>query len=256
MVEQDFKKFYESLNKELMAVKDRVRSLIGDAHWGKDGEYKEAILKNILSKFLPKNYSMGTGFVINKNKKITKQIDIIIYDNSSPILFSEGGFVIVLANTVKAIIEVKSSIKTTTNLKRIIKTCEENAKKIYIDWAQSQELFNGIFCYDCELSFEALEESLKNGFSISNCSLLRKVNNISLGNKRFIHLWGRGYTSISIKGYELENLSFAYFISHLLTLLDSHNYELKSLLFPLEFKSPFEKFNIECPKENGKDIDK
>ena len=89
MVEQNFNEFYKSLNKELMAVKDRVRSLIGEAHWVKDGEYKEAILKNVISKFLPKKYSMGTGFVINGEKKITQQIDIIIYDNSSPVLFSE-----------------------------------------------------------------------------------------------------------------------------------------------------------------------
>ena len=46
MVKQDFKKFYESLNNELIAIKDRVRNLIGDVHWGADGEHKEAILKN------------------------------------------------------------------------------------------------------------------------------------------------------------------------------------------------------------------
>ena len=123
MIEQDFKKFYESLNKELMAVKDRLESLIGDVHRGENGKYREAILKNVISKFLPKNYSMGTGFVINAKKEITKQIDIIVYENSSPVLFSEGDFVVVLANTVKAIIEVKSSMKSGKELIKIIKNC-------------------------------------------------------------------------------------------------------------------------------------
>jgi len=160
MVEQDFKKFYESINGELMAIKDRVRSLIGDANWGEDGRYREAILKNIISRFLPKKYSIGTGFVINKNKEITKQIDIIIYDNSHPILFSEGDFVIVLASAVKAIIEVKSSIRSTTQLIDIIKNCEKNVQKIEA-YALHDRIFNGVFCYECDLSCEIIGNSLK-----------------------------------------------------------------------------------------------
>lgn len=247
MVEQDFKKFYESLNKELMVVKDRIRSLIGNANWGEEGRYKEAILKNVLSKFLPKNCSMGTGFVINKNKEITKQIDIIIYDDSSPVLFTEGDFVVVLASSVKAIIEVKSSIRTTKELKKIIKNCEENAKKIEINFSQNQKMFNGIFCYECKLSFKTLENSLQDCFHISKCTLFRKINNISLGKKIFIHLWE--YNPFSLRCYELEDLSFAYFISNILTTLDLRNWENASLFFPLGSKDPFEKFKIIYPSE-------
>ncbi|MBS3075048.1 hypothetical protein J4429_01165 [Candidatus Pacearchaeota archaeon] len=245
MVEQDFKKFYESLNKELIAVKDRVRSLIGKAHWGEDGRYREAVLKNVISKFLPKSCSMGTGFVINKDKEITKQIDIIIYDSSSPVLFAEGDFVIVLANTVKAIIEVKSSIKSCNELKNIIKTCEENAKKIETVFSRNQRMFNGVFCYECKLSFETLKEALENYFNITDCSLFRKVNNISLGNKKFLHLWE--YKPFSLRGYELRDLSFAYFISNLLVSLDSYpiKTENQHLFFPLVSKDPFEKFRID-----------
>jgi len=242
MVEQDFKKFYESLNKELMAIKDRVRSLIGNANWGEDGKYKEAILKNVISKFLPKKYSMGTGFVINKDKEITKQIDIIIYDNSSPVLFSEGDFVIVLASTVKAIIEVKSSIRNTTELINYIKICEENAEKIEAI-ALHDRMFNGIFCYECELSLEILENSLKDFFNFSKCSIFRKVSNISLGNKTFLHVWW-DHKPFSLKGYELSDLSFAYFIANLLISLNEYSPESKYLFSPLESKNPFEKFEI------------
>jgi hypothetical protein len=242
MVEQDFKKFYESLNNELIALKDRVRSLIGNANWGEDGRYREAILKNMISKFLPKKYSMGTGFVINKDKEITKQIDIIIYDNSSPVLFSEGDFVIVLASTVKAIIEVKSSIRDTTELREYIKVCEENAKKIEAI-ALYDRMFNGVFCYECELSSETLEHSLKDFFNFSECSIFRKVSNISLGNKKFLHVW-LDHKPFSLKGYELPELSFAYFIANLLISLNEHSPEGRDLFSPLESKNPFEKFEI------------
>jgi len=242
MVEQDLTKFYESLNKELMAVKDRVSSLIGDASPGENGGYREAILKNIISKFLPKKYSMGTGFVINEDKEITRQIDIIIYDDSSPILFSEGDFVIVLASTVKAIIEVKSSIESTTRLKEIIKTCEENAIKVKARVLHDR-LFNGIFCYECNLSHETIGESLRDYFKFTDCSIFRKVSNISLGNKKFLHLWWN-HKPFSLKGYELPELSFAYFISNLLISLNEHCPESRHLFSPLESKNPFGKFEI------------
>ena len=58
MVDQDIKKFYESVTAELMSVKDRVRNLIGNAHWLSDGRYKEAILKTIIGRFLPSGYSI------------------------------------------------------------------------------------------------------------------------------------------------------------------------------------------------------
>ncbi len=252
MVEQDFTKFYESVNNELMAIKDRVRSLIGNANWGEDGEYKEAILKNVISKFLPKKYSMGTGFVINKNKIITNQIDIIIYDNSFPVLFSEGDFVVVLADSVKAIIEVKTSIRSTMELIEIIKKCEENAKKIEINFALSQKIFNGIFSYECELNFDTLEDSLKNFFDLSECSIFTKVSNISLGNKTFLHVWW-DHKPFELKGYELIDLSFAYFISNLLTSLDPNLLlESESLFFPFKSKDSFEKFTIECSPEKWK----
>jgi hypothetical protein len=242
MVEQDLQKFYESLNKELMAIKDRISSLIGDAHGGENGRYREAILKNIISKFLPKKYSMGTGFVINKDKKITRQIDIIIYDNSSPVLFSEGDFVIVLASTVKAIIEVKSSIRSTTELVDCIKVCNENAEKIEAI-ALADRMFNGIFCYECELHPETLKDSLKDYFNLTECSIFRRVSNISLGNKTFLHVWW-DHKPFSLKGYELPDLSFAYFIANLLISLNEYSPESKSLFSPLKSKTPFEKFEI------------
>ena len=179
----------------------------------------------------------------------SRQCDIIIYDNSSPVLFSEGDFVIVLANTVKAIIEVKTSIRDTSKLKKIIKICEENAKKIDIDWPTGQEMFNGIFCYECPLSVSSLGNSLEDWFNITDCSLIRKVNNISLGKEKFLHLWGPGYTPISLRGYKLNDLGFAYFISNLLTSLDPYNFDHKSLFFPLESKNLFEEFRIVYPEK-------
>lgn len=249
MVEQDLTKFHESLNNELIAIKDRLTSLIGDAHRGENGRYKEAILKSTISRFLPKKYSVGTGFVINKKKEISTQIDIIIYDNAFPVLFSEGDFVVVVADSVKAIIEVKSSIQNTTDLIETIKKSEENGRKIKFDSPQSHRIFNGIFCYECDLSFKTLEESLKDFFNLNECDIFGKVSNVSLGNKMLLHVWW-SQRPFSLRGYELPNLSFAYFISNLLTSFDPFLLlESESLFFPFKSKREFEKFSISSPPE-------
>lgn len=65
---------------------------------------------NYLKKILPSNVTVGTGFVKN-GEETTNQIDLIIYDNSVPTLFSEGDFVVVLPESVYGIIEVKSKLR-------------------------------------------------------------------------------------------------------------------------------------------------
>ncbi|HHI87436.1 MAG TPA: hypothetical protein ENK03_00645, partial [Candidatus Cloacimonetes bacterium] len=74
----DAKAFQKSITDELLIVKDRVRKLIGNAHWVTDGRHKESVLKDVIKRFLPKNISVGTGFVISKRAegfKQTTQID-------------------------------------------------------------------------------------------------------------------------------------------------------------------------------------
>jgi len=89
--------FQKSINQELKIIQNRVRNLIGSANWGVEGTYKEAILRKILKPFLPSNLSAGTGLIvkrINGEYIASTQIDIIIYENTYPLLFSEGDFLI------------------------------------------------------------------------------------------------------------------------------------------------------------------
>lgn len=76
----------KSIAAEIKAYEKRVRNLIDATHWGEEGHYKEIILMNYLKRVLPQNLSVRTGFVRNRDE-ITSQIDIIIYDNSFPVLF-------------------------------------------------------------------------------------------------------------------------------------------------------------------------
>jgi len=144
-------KFQESINKEFDLIKDRVDNLIDiDAnHHGENGAYKEAILRKIIKRFLPKNISIGTGFIVTKDDNDTysrtTQIDIILYDNNYPLLFNEGDFIITTPKNVKAIIEVKTTIRN-SDLADIILKSKEN-----MDLIGNPHIFNGIFSYNYTL---------------------------------------------------------------------------------------------------------
>src|SRR4051812_43930803 len=60
---RDLLKYQESLALELRASMDRVRHLIGEAHWLTDGEHKESVLRQVLRTRLPDSTAVGRGFV-------------------------------------------------------------------------------------------------------------------------------------------------------------------------------------------------
>lgn len=103
----NIRKYHESVGREISDVRDRVRNLIGDAHWLSDGEHKEAVLREVLKRHLPGIVGCGTGFIVTPSGP-SDQIDILIYDSRKPTLFHQGDFVIVTPDCVKAAIEVKT----------------------------------------------------------------------------------------------------------------------------------------------------
>lgn len=214
----DPEKFQKSITNELDIIKNRVRNLIGDAHWGEEGRYKEAVLKNVIKRFLPTNLSVGTGFVIKKNDhehQVSKQIDIFIYDNTVPVLYSEGDFVITTYKNVRGIIEVKTKVRV-GELEEIVQKAKENGELI------GKNIFNGIFSYELEgnIDSSSIDQALQKAKGY--------VNHISLGPHIFIRFWRKEEKSklnLSVncqndfyKIYRLKELSFSYFISNLLEI--------------------------------------
>ncbi len=211
--------FQQSITQELDVIKNRVRSLIGDAHWGEEGRYKEVILQKVIKRFLPNNLSVGTGFVIDETKSISKQLDIIIYDNTLPLFFFEDNFIITPPDNVRGIIEVKSNIGSASRLGCIIEELDNSLRSIFTD-NQLKKLFVGIFSFSLSFNIDSLRDVLSKNSSI---------NYISLGNNYFIKKWlvkdrkqlniidRESNTSDFYNVYEINNLSHSYFISNLVT---------------------------------------
>ncbi|MBU1017984.1 hypothetical protein KKA33_03065 [Patescibacteria group bacterium] len=246
---QNISQFHQSTSDELNAIKDKVRSLIGSANWGEEGRYKEAILKNVIRKFLPKKFALGTGFVVKRKStndphEISKQIDIIIYDTAYPLLFSEGDFIIIGAEAVNGIIEVKTNLKNQTP-ENVIKKSNEMGKFVFqakANRGSTKPFFNGIFSY--EGFTKANASSLKSSLSRSISDFTKEdiyvhlycVNHVSLNDDLFIRL-DKNETPSKYKLYELKKLSFSFFVSNLIYLVTKEYIEHeKALWFPSDKK--------------------
>ena len=225
--------YQQSISRELISIKDRVRNFIDNHHWGEDGRYKEIILSHVLRQHLPKGVSVGTGFVVN-NGNITKQIDIIVYRDDIPLLFKQDDFVIAPVECVLGIIEVKSQAKTRVCCDAI-RVAADNGRTI------DKRIFNGIFMFEnncTNLLNEDFLDSLNDAASI--------VNHICFGKDLFIKYWDAGmprsnsHENRNYAVYRIEDLAFGYFISNLVEdiYISMHGQQipetLRNMFYPIE----------------------
>lgn len=240
--------FHKSTTLELKAIQDRIRNLV--PNWLEDGMYKETVLRGLIKNFLPRNFDIASGYVARQtdergNHTVSKQIDIIIFDNAYPILFRKEELAIVTADSVRGIIEVKSSVDS-ENLNETLTKCNEKGEFIFNDRAQnSPPLFNGIFYYNLnsKTDNQILTYLQNDALRVSNINPTNKfiVDHISYGENKFFKFWKNELPEPNrIDGrrnflYNVENLSFAFFISNLLSYLEPKSVERnKYLWFPVD----------------------
>lgn len=258
-------RYQQSIAAEFTALKDRVRFFIEDNHWGEDGRYKEIILMNYLRRVLPDNVAVGTGFVKNQLNQLTDQIDIIVYKKNDPKLFSEGDFVILMPESVLGIIEVKSKLTSQILCGRIkkgrkilstIDKCHNNGQII-----GRPEIFNGIFSYEKEMSFEDRVHSDKLVEQLREKS--GYINHICFDHNIFMRFWVDGnpldrsedirscysfydlsYNRIFYERTSHSGLAYGYFISNLLEII-------YNIVAPNVLSSQY--FEFLYPLENSKE---
>lgn len=230
--------YHRTTSSELLALTNKVRNLI--THWGEDGRYKEAVLKNVIRRFLPEKFSIGTGFVIkqtaNRGEHLSsKQIDLIIYDDASPVLFKEGDFVILTPDAVRGIIEVKANLQN-QGLTAILQQANENGQFIFSGKEdKKQKFFNGIFSYEGytnRFDIDTFSENYRNSnrdFETDPNYKKFKVNHVSLNKDWFIKLWNKDANPHSL--YNIQDLSFSFFISNLTDTLSNKSVKKNNFIW-------------------------
>lgn len=274
IVRRNLVRYHQSIAEELQSVKNRARDIIGNSHWGEDGAHKETILRKVLQTHIPESFSVSKGFVCYPNGESSTQIDILITDRSKPTLFKEGEFVIVTPDSVKAIIEVKTTQKhcktqstkkgqyfqlTASKIARDIEKIRLNAK---------QKCWAGVFIFDHESLDDKPPKISESKVHKQHQAILQRVqeaseglpdkaiNCIAFGRNTFIRYWQAGskmrdeYNDKNDKlleppyypawhSYYFQEepeigLAQAYFVSNLVSHLSKTSLDTQYAWFPLK----------------------
>jgi len=207
--------YFESLAAELDALKNKVRNFIQDKHWQTDGEWKESVLRAFLRRNLPKSIQIGSGFVITE-REISKQIDILIYDSSKPLLFQDGDLVFAPPDAVLGVLEVKTSCDNTGFKAAVEDLC--NKSELIETWYPARRIF-GLFSYEDQTG--DITDILATVKAVVNGRFSRIIHLVCLGHSRFIRYWN--VDPINEKrlidrwhAYELERKASGYFIHNVI----------------------------------------
>jgi hypothetical protein len=238
--------YHYATTDELLALTNKVRNLV--THWSEDGRYKEAVLKSVIRRFLPEQFIIGTGFVVKPTDTrgehvSSRQIDLMMYDSASPVLFKEGDFVILTPDAVRGIIEVKANLQN-QNIREVVQQANVNGEFIYS--AKSREdkrlkFFNGIFSYEGYEAFVNHEVFAEN-FKLGNTGFRGrsfkkfKVNHVCLNKDWFIKYWEDDELPHSV--YNIYNLSFPFFIANLLSSLANESIQKNNAIWFARDKEP------------------
>lgn len=154
----DLTSFAALLGDSFSSKVDLLAKIVQGAHYPSIGLYKERLLTKFISDYLPRNFAVGTGFVLFPSEKdnvdnarsqykrtnksaytLSKQCDVIIYDAAKyPLVFKDEDFVIVRPEAVKTVIEVKGNLKG-----KELKTTLENIfdfEKKWSNWKHFYEI--------------------------------------------------------------------------------------------------------------------
>ncbi|HRK70011.1 MAG TPA: hypothetical protein PLA85_00370 [Micropepsaceae bacterium] len=106
-------------------------------HMGERGRIAEGIIRGVLTRILPKRFAIGTGVVVSASGEMSRQTDIVIFDNfyNAPLLLDSGVGIFPI-ETVFATMEVKSRLnkRTLENSLRAIKVIRKlSRQKLYVD---------------------------------------------------------------------------------------------------------------------------
>ncbi|MES2899495.1 MAG: DUF6602 domain-containing protein [Pseudomonadota bacterium] len=213
--------YFHSISDELDALKNRVRYMIASQHWQTDGEWKESVLRTLIQRSASCNVTVGRGFIVDRERTST-QIDILVYDNSYPVLYKDADLVFVSPASCRAIIEVKTAITRASCTAAVLKLAE-NAALARGPGSRRHPVFVGLFAYEgahWNGTGQILQDAADGNFR-------RIVDHVSVGPSRFVKFWTRDPangrpTYKSWHDYDLNRMAPGYFIHNLITELTAN----------------------------------
>ena len=230
--------YFRDLSKELRAVQNRIRNLIGNVHWPSDGAWKESVLRTVLRRYLPPSFTVGSGFILNA-EGVSTQIDILVCDDSAPILFRDGDFLISTADCVRAAVEVKTQL-TAPKLEEALHKLSDVSVLIRHRCVHPHP-FLGLFCYEpATVEPTAILNALQDANGQTTNYVIRAL---CFGGSQFYRFWEFDPRTSSRQpydswhAYELPEIAPGYFVHNLVERLFPHAVErAEDLWYPVDGK--------------------
>ncbi len=253
---RNFLDYHRCIAKEIEITKNRIRYLIGLNHLPTDGEWKEIVLRKVLRTHLPESLRVGRGFVCCRDENST-QIDILVTACDKPTLFKDGELVLVTPDTVGAIIEVKTSLRSRLEIQNAINKLSINVEKIRT--SGNPDCQAGLFVYDRKkIADGIILQALQ---SAADGQENKVINWIAFGPNLFFRFWKSGQAVNSPcngpvwHSYDLpDGLAHAYFVSNVVWDVSRQNsLSMQYAWFPVEGgKERFRRWYV--PLSNGEPI--
>lgn len=210
--------YYASLSAEMMAVKDRVRQLIGPAHWPTDGEHKETILRQAIRRIAPRNMIVGKGFIVSP-EYTSSQIDVLVYDDRYPVHYKDGDLFMIPPAACRAVIEVKSALNNMGQFRG------DAEKQVEIQRGLRQagvkhEIFSGLLYYENKIQnpSERMSRCLA---ELAQGDPQLAINHVAVGTDRLFKFWKsspqgpEGEVYNCWHEYDMPQRAFGYFLYNL-----------------------------------------
>ncbi|WP_219625019.1 DUF6602 domain-containing protein, partial [Vibrio parahaemolyticus] len=233
----DISEYFKSISAECKALENRVRHFIDNNHWLTDGEWKESVLRTMISRSCPQNVSVGRGFILTETGCST-QVDVLLYDNTQPVLYRDGDLVFITPSACRAIIEVKSTY--TADIYRGATESISNIASLVRNSEPDINIFVGLFFYEMaennpRLALPILKER-------TDESVEKTIDHVCLGKHKFVKFWENNPDDQSPQynawhEYTLRDMSAGYFIHNLMSVISG--YQLirnENVWFPAEGK--------------------
>ena len=212
--------YFKDLSKEFRAVQNRIRNLIGPVHWPSDGAWKESVLRSVLRRYLPPSFTVGSGFIVMADG-VSTQIDILVCDDSAPMLFREGDFMIATPECVRAAVEVKTGLRSAAKLREALEKLNEISSLLRRRPARPRP-FLGLF------SYEPMDTEAKDVLDLLhevNGGTNYEIQALCFGDSQYYRFWELDPRSHSTRLYEswhaynLKEIAPGYFVHNLVEFL-------------------------------------
>lgn len=117
-----FKKISQQLDVEFGELSKEI------SHPADSGKARENALRNLLKNYLPKRIAIDTGYIIDAQGNISRQIDIVIYDSMVATIYDVNGIKYFPCEIVIAVGQVKSDINSRERLSAALLNIESVKK--------------------------------------------------------------------------------------------------------------------------------